>query len=75
MQKVSYNIEIEQEVTDENIPLRKYSKPAKTYSNGDYVIIQYEGEFFPGEVKNVDNNKFEISTMTFSVGNTFKWPK
>lgn len=55
-------MEIERELTDEDIPLSKYSKPAKT-------------EFFPGEMKNVENNKFEISTMTFFVGNTFKWPE
>ncbi|RVE51307.1 hypothetical protein evm_004111 [Chilo suppressalis] len=48
-------------------------KPAKTYSIGDYVIIQYEGDFFPGVIKIFDKNKFEISTMAFSVGNMFKW--
>lgn len=61
----SYNMEIEQELTDEDIPLSKYSKLAKTYSSGDYVIIQYESEFFPGEIKNVDNNKFEINHDLF----------
>ncbi|RVE44202.1 hypothetical protein evm_011157 [Chilo suppressalis] len=48
-------------------------KQAKTYSIGDYVIIQYEGDFFPGVIKNFDINKFEITTMAFLVGNTFKW--
>lgn len=47
----------------------------KKYSKGDHVIIKYEGEYFPGLVENVQGNTFEISTMTFSVGNTFRWPE
>lgn len=43
--------------------------------SGSYVIIKYEGEFFPGIVENIDECGFEISTMTFSTGNTFRWPE
>ncbi|KOB59708.1 19.5g1 protein, partial [Operophtera brumata] len=43
--------------------------------SGSYVIIKYEGEFFPGIVENTDESCFEISTMTFSTGNTFRWPE
>ena len=39
------------------------------------MIVKYEGEYFPGTVENIDGDLYEISTMTFSTGNTFRWPK
>lgn len=61
----------------EDVPLRRRSTSNKTrkFSNGDYVIIKYEGEYFPGIIKDVSGNMYEISTMTFSIGNTFEWPE
>ncbi|KAJ2949894.1 hypothetical protein O0L34_g11214 [Tuta absoluta] len=82
----SYTMDLEKEIGDseendddssesEALPLSTFSKIAKKYSNGDYVIIKYEGEYFPGIIKNVRGGMFEISTMTFSVGSTFRWPE
>ncbi|KAG6448525.1 hypothetical protein O3G_MSEX005530 [Manduca sexta] len=42
---------------------------------GSYVIIKYEGEYFPGRVENKDRGSYEISTMVLSTKNTFRWPE
>ncbi|CAF4889943.1 unnamed protein product [Pieris macdunnoughi] len=42
---------------------------------GIYVIIKYEGEYFPGRIENKDGDLFEISTMVLSTNNTFRWPE
>ncbi|GBP49112.1 hypothetical protein EVAR_26821_1 [Eumeta japonica] len=63
--------------SDDNVPLLVHkslevtAKPKK----GDYVIVRYEGAYFPGTVENTDGDLYEISTMTFSTGNTFRWPE
>lgn len=61
---------------DDDVPLNLYkhveiTKPKK----GDYVIVKYEGEYFPGIIENTDDDFHEISTMTFSSGNSFRWPE
>lgn len=47
----------------------------KRPDKGNYVIVKYEGEYFPGTIENVDGDMYEISTMSFSSGNTFRWPE
>lgn len=42
---------------------------------GSYVIVKYEGEYFPWKIKNVDIYNAEVSTMVLSSANTFKWPE
>lgn len=62
----------ESEKSDEdNIPLTALQLPKKN----TYVIIKYEGEYFPGLIKNIDDSRYEISTMVLSKGNTFRWPE
>lgn len=46
----------------------------KIKPNKSYVIVEYEGEFFPGIVKKKKNKKCEVSTMTFDKNN-WKWPE
>lgn len=65
----------------ENSPLSKTPsskatilKKDKKLSIGSFVIIKYEGEYFPGKIESLRKNEFEISTMTLTTGNTFKWP-
>lgn len=58
--------------SDENIPLKDLSLQSR--KKNTYVIIKYEGEYFPGLIKNIDNNTYEISTMVLSRGNIFRWP-
>ncbi|XP_013189681.1 uncharacterized protein LOC132903318 [Amyelois transitella] len=65
----------ESSTQSEDVPLIRFSKKSRKYSIGNYVIIRYEGEYFPGVIEGIRGNRFEISTMTFSVGNTYKWPE
>lgn len=46
----------------------------KNLKNGCYVIIKYEGEYFPGKIEK-EGGLYEISTMVLSTGNTFRWPE
>lgn len=65
----------------ENLPLSqiassKVTKPNKNrkFCIGNFVIIKYEGEYFPGKIESLRKNEYEISTMTLTTGNSFKWP-
>ncbi|KAF5291769.1 hypothetical protein FQA39_LY14257 [Lamprigera yunnana] len=58
--------------SDENIPLKDIC--LQMLKQNTNVIIKYKGEYFPGMIKNIDNNTYEISTMVLSRGNTFWWP-
>lgn len=58
---------------DETKNKNENSKP-KDITVGDYVIIQYEGEFFPGIVLKTKDSEYEVKTMTMS-GKYWKWPK
>ncbi|XP_073957399.1 uncharacterized protein [Choristoneura fumiferana] len=65
----------------ENLPISKIAsskatKPNKNrkFSLGNFVIIKYEGEYFPGKIESLRKNEYEISTMTLTTGNSFKWP-
>lgn len=42
----------------------------------DYVIVEYEGEFFPGQVLEIDASKkrAQVSVMTISGPKDWKWP-
>lgn len=58
----------------ENLPLTKLFPRENKLSKGTYVIVIYEEQHFPGVIENVDKESYEISTMTFCTGNTFRWP-
>lgn len=45
----------------------------KLRPNSTYVIVEYEGEYFPGLVKNKKYRKAEVSVMPMSLKN-WKWP-
>lgn len=57
-----------------SVPLQSLSKK-KVTEKGCYVIVKYEGEFFPGLVENKEEGLFEISTMVLCSANSFKWPE
>lgn len=40
-----------------------------TYQEGDYVIVNYEGQYFPGKITSKDSNTYLITTM--AMGNKF----
>lgn len=56
------------------LPIKTVAGPKKRLTSGCYVIVMYEGEYFPGKVESISKNQYEVSTMTLSTGNSFKWP-
>lgn len=45
------------------------------YDIGMFVIVQYEGEYFPGIIQKSEHDYKEVSVMVLSTPNTFKWPE
>lgn len=45
-----------------------------TFSIGEYVIVDYEGEKFPGKIVNLDTDEFEVSVMCMK-GQDWAWPE
>ncbi|XP_060810318.1 histone-lysine N-methyltransferase, H3 lysine-79 specific-like [Amyelois transitella] len=41
----------ESSTQSEDVPLIRFSKKSRKYSIGNYVIIRYEGEYFPGVIE------------------------
>lgn len=41
---------------------------------GDWVLVQYEGSFFPGEVKEIACDELRVSVMIPSGASYYKWP-
>lgn len=43
------------------------------------MIVQYEGEFFPGQILNIreieGKNEYYVSVMTMSGPNGWRWPE
>lgn len=62
--------------SEDDIPLNLYiQKPTSLEDSlqvGAYVIVKYEGEYFPGQIKNTDGCNAEVSTMVLSSATTFK---
>ena len=50
---------------------------SKNFSKGMYLIVEYEGELFPGEITDVIEDGVIVSCMEKcdSIGSTLKWPK
>lgn len=64
---------------EEDIPLNMYARKSTiledSLERGSYVIVKYEGEYFLGQIKNIDGCNAEVSTMALSSATTFKWPE
>nr|XP_023025875.1 uncharacterized protein LOC111513886 [Leptinotarsa decemlineata] len=45
------------------------------FSVDDFVIVNYEGKYYPGVIKNIADGKAFISTMTTSSLRQWKWPE
>ncbi|CAG5055773.1 unnamed protein product [Parnassius apollo] len=63
----------------ENMPLSSLASSSskvsvKDLKTGCYVIVTYEGEYFPGKIEDKNRGMYEISTMVLSTGYTFSWP-
>lgn len=67
--------------SDSELPLAKLKTKSMAKNlkmglkKGVFVIVTYEGEYFPGKIENTDRERYEISTMTLSTKNSFRWPE
>lgn len=43
------------------------------YAIGNYVIVNFEGEYFPGEIIDIKTKEMKVKTMTMA-GQFWKWP-
>ena len=48
--------------------------PALKFTVGQWVVVKYEVEDFPGEVTRIENSDVEVNVMHRSA-NAWKWPK
>jgi hypothetical protein len=58
---------------DEVVARRKKVSVKGTLNVGDFVVVNYDDEMFPGQVKLTKKNGAEVSTMVRS-GQNWKWP-
>lgn len=75
--RIEKNVLMESD-SDDDIPLHSYVKSTSLQNNLEvesYVIVKYEGKYFPGQVKNIDISNAEVTTMVLSSATTFKWPE
>lgn len=45
------------------------------YKIGDFVIVKYEGEYFPGIINDTNIGTALVSVMTMSGPVNWKWPE
>ena len=66
-----------QAIDDADVPVQKPSGFDPTITIGMIVIVEYEGELFPGRVTEHVNDGVKVICMTKSTtrGSTWKWPK
>lgn len=43
------------------------------FSTGDWCVVMYDGENYPGEITNVIGQEIQVQVM-HRAGNYFKWP-
>ena len=48
--------------------------PTLNLTTGQWVIVKYDGEEFPGEVTGIDKSDVQVNVMHRS-GNAWKWPR
>lgn len=42
---------------------------------GDFVVVEYEGEYFPGNVEDTNGQDYKVGTMCISGVCGWKWPE
>lgn len=52
---------------------QRLSKDLANYEKGEFVIVRYEEEYFPGTILEKNTDSVKIKTMTMSANN-WKWP-
>ncbi|CAG9782656.1 unnamed protein product [Diatraea saccharalis] len=59
--------------SDEDVPLNDLRFSNKGYRVKRYVIVRYEGSYFPGVIDNIHEGQYEISTMVLSKASTYRF--
>lgn len=66
---------------DEESPLMSLDKTILSnvdvnvsFTTGEYVLVNYEGTHFPGQIKAIKNNEYKVSVLHSTINNTWKWP-
>ena len=55
-----------------------FDEGVKSFAVGDWVLVLYDSEQFPGEITNITNPKTDIGVNVMhrcGTSNTWKWPK
>ena len=42
---------------------------------GDWVLVRYDDDIFPGEITQIAANEYEVRVMVKAAGSTWKWPR
>ena len=58
--------------TEQNSPVRDEIETANLLI-GQWVVVNYDGEKFPGEVTTIDSSDVEVSVM-YRSANVWEWP-
>ena len=68
------NIDEQHDNHEMGLPMK--NKPAQLYCPqvGDWVLVNYDGSLFPGEVKSAGDQEVQVKVMVAS-GSYYKWPK
>lgn len=45
------------------------------FSKLRYVVVKYEGEYFSGQILDLNDNEIQVKTMALSGIRKYKWPK
>lgn len=43
-------------------------------TNGDWVVVEYDNVYYPGEVLSVTQNEAEVNVMLPTTSGTYRWP-
>ena len=63
----------EESVSDDDVETEGSKK--MDVAEGEFVIVQYEGQQFPGKVTSVENEGAVVSTLTKCKQNGWRWPQ
>lgn len=67
--------------SDEDFDVETFPNIEQKYGINDFVIVNYEEEYFPGQIKdlreneNKTGNEYQVTVMIMSGPNGWRWPE
>ena len=55
-------------------PMEMPNRDSHTYNLGDWVVVQYEGQEYPGKVMSLNETHIQVNIM-YRHGKNWRWPK